>query len=117
MPGVTHLPRGVDHLARRPGRATFGAGGDDPAVADDDGAALDRLRPVAERDRAAGDGDGLGGERARRRSEQQRRSARRGSLHVSFAGLAELEVADRAQPRVGRVVQQRAVDPDLSGRV
>src|SRR5512134_3022956 len=34
------------------------------------------------------------------------------SLHVSFARLAELEVADRTQSRIAAEVHQRAVDPD-----
>ena len=37
----------------------------------------------------------------------------RRSFHVSFAGLAELEVGDRAKLRVVHVVEQGAVDPDL----
>ena len=63
MPGVTHLPLRVDHL-RAVRDCDVDAGRGDPAVADDDGAARDRLGPVAERDRPAGDGDGLRGKRA-----------------------------------------------------
>src|SRR5206468_2985102 len=37
----------------------------------------------------------------------------RASFHVSFAGLAELEIAHRAAVRIVHVVHQRPVDPDL----
>ena len=37
------------------------------------------------------------------------------SLHISFARLAEFEIAYRAKPRVGAVVHQRTVDPHLVG--
>src|SRR5690349_16984889 len=37
------------------------------------------------------------------------------SLHISFTRLAELEVADRPQFGVLRIVQHRAVDPHLVG--
>ena len=49
IPGVTHLP--VASMTLRAGRhATVVPPAHDPAVADHDGAARDRLRPVAERD-------------------------------------------------------------------
>jgi hypothetical protein len=59
-----HQPRGhplagrIDDLRAR-GRGNA-SGRDDPAVLDDHRATLDRIGPIAERDRAAGDGDRLG---------------------------------------------------------
>jgi hypothetical protein len=76
MPGVTHLP--VASTTCAPAGTRRRAGGDDPAVADDDGAALDRLRAVAERDGAAGDGD-VWAARARRSASAQRPAKRRGT--------------------------------------
>ena len=107
----------VDHL--RAGRhRDIRAGRDDPAVADDDGAVGDRLRAVAERDRAAGDGDGLRAAARRRQAAMRGEEQRARSFRVSFARLAELEVADRAAACGSlHVVHQRAVDPDLLGRV
>ena len=64
IPGVTHLPRASMISAPRGiGMPTPGA--EDLAVLDDDRPADDRIRPVAKRDGAAGNGDGLGGERGR----------------------------------------------------
>src|SRR5687767_11671013 len=40
---------------------------------------------------------------------------KRASLHIPFAGLAELEIADRAAPRVVRIIHQGAVHPDPLG--
>ena len=51
----------IDHLRSGGQLHAHVAGGDDAPVAHDDHAIGDRLRAVAERDRAAGDGEGLGG--------------------------------------------------------
>ena len=48
-------------------------------------------------------------------ASEQRSDERGGSLHVSFARLAELEVADRPLLRIVRVVHHRAVDPHPLG--
>ena len=43
---------------------------------------------------------------------------RRASLDVSFTGLAQLEIADRAQLAIARIVQQRTVQTgQLEGRL
>jgi hypothetical protein len=57
-PGCHPLARRVYHLCAGRHRDAA-ASGDDAAVADDHGAALDRLRAVTQRHGAAGDRDGL----------------------------------------------------------
>ena len=71
MPGVTQRPVASKSVGAGRDR-DIGAGGDDAAVADDDGAAVDRRRPVADHDAAAGDRDGLrGGGRGERSAAMQ----------------------------------------------
>ncbi len=78
--------------------------------------ALDRLGAVAKDQLRVVHGHGLAAPRRRPAMRGQRSGGRRRSrsaFHISLAGLAQLEVGHRAPLGSRRVVEQRAVDPDL----